>query len=63
MRKLLSLGVLNGNTLTVTGETMRENISLLRVPPDGNAARIVKTVVAAAQYGRHSKNPHRLFGS
>jgi dihydroxy-acid dehydratase len=44
LRKLLSLGVLNGNTLTVTGETMRENISLLRVPPDGNAARIVKTV-------------------
>ena len=29
LRKLLSLGVLNGNTLTVTGETMRENISLL----------------------------------
>ena len=44
LRKLLSLRVLNGNTLTVTGETMRENISLLRVPPDGNAARIVKTV-------------------
>jgi dihydroxy-acid dehydratase len=44
LRKLLSLGVLNGNTLTVTGETMSENISLLRVPPDGNAARIVKTV-------------------
>ncbi|MFZ0344085.1 MAG: dihydroxy-acid dehydratase [Nitrososphaeraceae archaeon] len=44
LRKLLSLGVLDGNTLTVTGETMRENISLLRVPPDGNAARIVKTV-------------------
>lgn len=44
LRKLQSLGVLNGNTLTVTGETMRENISLLRVPPDGNAARIVKTV-------------------
>ena len=44
LRKLLSLGVLNGNTLTVTGETMRENISLLTVPPDGNAARIVKTV-------------------
>jgi dihydroxy-acid dehydratase len=44
LRKLLSLGVLNGNTLTVTGETIRENISLLRVPPDGNAARIVKTV-------------------
>lgn len=44
LRKLLSLGVLNGNTLTVTGETMRENISLLRVPPDGNAASIVKTV-------------------
>lgn len=44
LRKLLSLGVLNGNTLTVTGETMRENISLLRVPPDGNASRIVKTV-------------------
>jgi dihydroxy-acid dehydratase len=44
LRKLLSLGVLDGNTLTVTGETMKENISLLRVPPDGNAARIVKTV-------------------
>jgi dihydroxy-acid dehydratase len=44
LRKLLSSGVLNGNTLTVTGETMKENISLLRVPPDGNAARIVKTV-------------------
>jgi dihydroxy-acid dehydratase len=44
LRKMLSLGVLNGNTLTVTGETMRENISLLRVPPDGNASRIVKTV-------------------
>ena len=44
LRKLLDLRVLNGDTLTVTGKTMRENISLLRVPPDGNAARIVKTV-------------------
>jgi dihydroxy-acid dehydratase len=44
LRKLLDLGVLNGDTLTVTGKTMRENISLISLHPDENTAKIVKTV-------------------
>jgi dihydroxy-acid dehydratase len=44
LRKLLDLGVLNGETLTVTGKTLRENISLISLHPDENTAKIVKTV-------------------
>jgi dihydroxy-acid dehydratase len=44
LRKLLDLRVLNGDTLTVTGKTMRENISLISLNPDENTAKIVKTV-------------------
>jgi dihydroxy-acid dehydratase len=44
LRKLLDLGVLNGDTLTVTGKTMRENISLISLHPDEDTAKIVKTV-------------------
>lgn len=44
LRKLLDLRVLNGDTLTVTGKTMRENISLISLHPDDNTAKIVKTV-------------------
>jgi dihydroxy-acid dehydratase len=44
LRKLLDLGVLNGDTLTVTGKTMRENMSLISLHPDENTAKIVKTV-------------------
>jgi dihydroxy-acid dehydratase len=44
LRKLLDLGVLNGDTLTVTGKTMRENMSLIRLHPDENTAKIVRTV-------------------
>jgi dihydroxy-acid dehydratase len=44
LRKLLDLRVLNGDTLTVTGKTMRENISLISLHPDENTAKIVKTV-------------------
>jgi dihydroxy-acid dehydratase len=44
LRKLLDLGVLNGETLTVTGKTMRENISLISLHPDEHTTKIVKTV-------------------
>jgi dihydroxy-acid dehydratase len=44
LQKLLNVGVLNGNTLTVTGKTMRENISSFVLPPDGDCATIVKTI-------------------
>jgi dihydroxy-acid dehydratase len=44
LQKLLNVGVLNGNTLTVTGKTMRDNISSFVLPPDGDCATIVKTI-------------------
>jgi dihydroxy-acid dehydratase len=45
LQKLLNMGVINGDTLTVTGKTMRENISSQRFPTDDDAATIVKNVV------------------
>jgi dihydroxy-acid dehydratase len=44
LQKLLNMGVINGNTLTVTGKTMRENISSQRFLTDDDAATIVKDV-------------------
>ena len=44
LQKLLNMGVINGDTLTVTGKTMRENISSHRFPTDDDAATIVKNV-------------------
>ncbi|MFZ0696695.1 MAG: dihydroxy-acid dehydratase [Nitrososphaeraceae archaeon] len=44
LQKLLNMGVINGNTLTVTGKTMRENISSQRFLTDDDAAIIVKDV-------------------
>src|SRR5215218_3429073 len=44
LQELLNVGVLNGNTLTVTGKTMRDNISSFVLPPDGDSATIVKTI-------------------
>ena len=44
LQKLLNKGVINGNTLTVTGKTMRENISSQRFLTDDDAATIVKNV-------------------
>jgi dihydroxy-acid dehydratase len=38
------MGVINGDTLTVTGKTMRENISLQRFVTEDDAATIVKNV-------------------
>lgn len=46
LQKLLNMGVINGDTLTVTGKTMRENISSQRFPTDGDAATIVKDVAS-----------------
>jgi dihydroxy-acid dehydratase len=44
LQKLLNMGVINGDTLTVTGKTMRENISSQRFVTDDDAATIVKNV-------------------
>ena len=44
LQKLLNMGVINGNTLTVTGKTIRENISSQRFLTDDDAATIVKDV-------------------
>ena len=44
LQKLLNKGVLNGNTLTVTGKTMKENLSSGRFPHEGEAAKIVKKI-------------------
>ena len=44
LQKLLNKGVLNGNTLTVTGKTMKENLSSARFAPEGEAATIVKDI-------------------
>lgn len=46
LQKLLNMGVINGNTLTVTGKTMRENISSQRFLSDDDAATIVKNVAS-----------------
>jgi dihydroxy-acid dehydratase len=46
LQKLLNMGVINGDTLTVTGKTMRENISSQRFLTDGDAATIVKDVAS-----------------
>ena len=46
LQKLLNMGVINGNTLTVTGKTMRENISSQRFLTDDDAATIVKNVAS-----------------
>ena len=44
LQKLLSIGVLNGNTLTVTGKTMTENLSSVQSTRDVDAGRIVKNI-------------------
>jgi dihydroxy-acid dehydratase len=44
LQKLLKKGVLNGNTLTVTGKTMKENLSSARFTHEGEAATIVKNI-------------------
>jgi dihydroxy-acid dehydratase len=44
LQKLLNKGVLNGNTLTVTGKTMKENLSSARFTHEGEAAAIVKNI-------------------
>ncbi len=44
LQKLLDIGVLNGDTLTVTGKTMKENLSGAKFTHDGEAATIVKNI-------------------
>ena len=44
LQKLLDIGVLNGDTLTVTGKTMRENLSRTKFTHEGEAATIVKNI-------------------
>jgi dihydroxy-acid dehydratase len=44
LQKLLSTGVLNGDTLTVTGKTMTENLSSVQFTRDVDAGRIVKNI-------------------
>jgi dihydroxy-acid dehydratase len=44
LQKLLNKGVLNGNTLTVTGKTMKENLSAARFTHEGESAAIVKNI-------------------
>jgi len=44
LQKLLNAGILNGDTLTVTGKTMRENISLFVLPPGRDTTTMVKTI-------------------
>ncbi|HEU4444080.1 MAG TPA: dihydroxy-acid dehydratase [Nitrososphaeraceae archaeon] len=44
LQKLLNKGVLNGNTLTVTGKKMKENLSSVRFTHEGEAATIVKNI-------------------
>ena len=44
LQKLLSIGVLNGDTLTVTGKTMTENLSSMQFTRDVDAGRIVKNI-------------------
>jgi dihydroxy-acid dehydratase len=44
LQKLLDIGVLNGDTLTVTGKTMKENLSRAKLTHEGEAATIVKNI-------------------
>ncbi|MDF3032278.1 MAG: dihydroxyacid dehydratase, partial [Nitrososphaeraceae archaeon] len=44
LQKLLSIGVLNGDTLTVTGKTMTENLSSAQSTRDVDTGRIVKNI-------------------
>jgi dihydroxy-acid dehydratase len=44
LQKLLNKGVLNGDTLTVTGKTMKENLSSAKFTHEGEAATIVKNI-------------------
>lgn len=44
LQKLLNIGVLNGDTLTVTGKTMKENLSAAKFTHEGEAATIVKNI-------------------
>jgi dihydroxy-acid dehydratase len=44
LQKLLDIGVLNGDTLTVTGQTMKENLSGAKFTHEGEAATIVKNI-------------------
>jgi dihydroxy-acid dehydratase len=44
LQKLLDTGVLNGDTLTVTGKTMKENLSGAKFTHEGEAATIVKNI-------------------
>ncbi|MDP9498981.1 MAG: dihydroxy-acid dehydratase [Thermoproteota archaeon] len=44
LQKLLDIGVLNGDTLTVTGKTMKENLSGAKFTHEGEAATIVKNI-------------------
>ncbi|MDQ3939220.1 MAG: dihydroxy-acid dehydratase [Thermoproteota archaeon] len=44
LQKLLDIGVLNGDTLTVSGKTMKENLSRAKFTHEGEAATIVKNI-------------------
>ena len=44
LQKLLNAGILNADTLTVTGKTMRENISSFVSSPIRDTTRMVKTI-------------------
>lgn len=44
LQKLLDIGVLHGDTLTVTGKTMKENLSRAKFTHEGEAATIVKNI-------------------
>ncbi|HJU85028.1 MAG TPA: dihydroxy-acid dehydratase [Nitrososphaeraceae archaeon] len=44
LQKLLNAGILNADTLTVTGKTMRENISSFVSPPDRHSTTMVKAI-------------------
>ena len=44
LQKLLTIGVLNGDTLTVTGKTMSENLSSVQFTRDVEAGNIVRNI-------------------
>jgi dihydroxy-acid dehydratase len=44
LQKLLTIGVLNGDTLTVTGKTMTENLSSVQFTRDVEAGNIVRNI-------------------
>jgi dihydroxy-acid dehydratase len=44
LQKLLTIGVLNGDTLTVTGKTMTENLSSVQFTRDVDAGNIVRNI-------------------